>query len=274
MNFLRPPFIRWFCLCLALWQLAAGAAESPWQRVVVVGASASAGFVLSEPFGGTNTDRCKLDQYLNAAIAAPHTPVTNLATALLFMNPETFGPMQIEAATHAHPTLVVGVDFLFWFCYGEGGTDAAHARRFENGLKLLEQISCPLVIGDIPDASSATNTGIISPDQVPSETARRAANRRLREWAAARPGVVVVPLEKFMRTAMANQSVTIRGRTLPAGQTRRLLQSDQLHPTPRGAAVLALEILDGLVARQPEFGAADVRWNSEEVFRLGGPSAQ
>jgi hypothetical protein len=60
---------------------------------------------------------------------------------------------------------------------------------------------------------------------------------------------------------------------MPVGQTRALLQADQLHPTPRGAAVLALEILDGLVARRPEFGAADVRWNSEEVFRLGGQSA-
>jgi hypothetical protein len=273
MKFFKSSFHGWFLLFIALGQLAAIAAESPWQRVVVVGASASAGFVLSEPFGGTNTARCKLDQYLNAAITAPHTPVTNLATALLFMNPETFGPMQIGAATHNRPTLVVGVDFLFWFCYGEGGTDAARARRFENGLKLLEQIPCPLVIGDIPDASSATNTGIISPAQVPSETARRAANRRLREWAAARPDVVVVPLEKFMRAAMANQSVTIRGRTLPAGQTRPLLQSDQLHPTPHGAAVLALEILDGLVARRPEFSAADVRWNSEEVLRRGGQSA-
>jgi hypothetical protein len=274
MKFFKSSFHGWFLLFIALGQLAAIAAESPWQRVVVVGASASSGFVLSEPFGGTNTARCQLDQYLNAAIIPPHAPVKSLATALLFMNPETLGPMQIEAVTNAHPTLVVGVDFLFWFCYGEGGTDAAHARRFENGLKLLEQISCPLVVGDIPDASSATNTGIISPAQVPSETARRAANRRLREWAAARPGVVVVSLEKFMRAAMANQSVTIRGRTLPAGQTRTLLQSDQLHPTPQGAAVLALEILDGLVTRQPEFGAADVRWNSGEVLRRGGPSAR
>jgi hypothetical protein len=254
MKFFKSSFHGWFLLFIALGQLAAIAAESPWQRVVVVGASASSGFVLSEPFGGTNTARCQLDQYLNAAIIPPHAPVKSLATALLFMNPETLGPMQIEAVTNAHPTLVVGVDFLFWFCYGEGGTDAAHARRFENGLKLLEQISCPLVVGDIPDASSATNTGIISP--------------------AARPGVVVVSLEKFMRAAMANQSVTIRGRTLPAGQTRTLLQSDQLHPTPQGAAVLALEILDGLVTRQPEFGAADVRWNSGEVFRRGGPSAR
>ena len=66
-----------------------------------------------------------------------------------------------------HP-LVVGVDFLFWFCYGEGSTDAGRAQRFETGLKLLEQIPCPLVVGDIPDASSATNTGILSIAQVPS----------------------------------------------------------------------------------------------------------
>jgi hypothetical protein len=195
MKIFRRGLTQFLVLLFAVFELHSYAAESPWQRVVVVGASASAGFVLSEPFGGTNTARCQLDQYLNAAITPPHAPVKSLATALLFMNPETLGPMQIGAVTNARPTLVVGVDFLFWFCYGEGGTDAARARRLENGLKLLEQISCPLVIGDIPDASSATNTGIISPAQVPGETARRAANRRLREWAAARPGVVVVPLE-------------------------------------------------------------------------------
>jgi len=261
------------CVVIASWQLAVVAADSPWQRVVVIGASASAGFVLSEPFGGTNTTKCKLDYYLDAAIAAPHTPVKNLATALLFLNPEAFGPLQIEAATNDRPTLVVGVDFLFWFCYGEGRTDAARARRFEAGLKLLEQVPCPLIVGDIPDAAFATNTGIISPAQVPSETARHAANRRLLAWAVAHPGVVIVPLEKYMAATMANQAVTIRGRTVPAGKTRALLQPDQLHPNPRGAAVLALEILDALVARRTEFGAADVRWNSDDVWQRGAQTA-
>jgi len=269
--------VRGFPLAL-LWLLvlcAANlrAADSPWSRVVVLGASASAGFVLAEPLGGPETTRCKLNYYLDAAITVPHPPVKNLASALFFMNPEAFAPLQIAAATNSRPTLVIGVDFLFWFCYGDGNSDAERAARFEQGLKLLEPIRCPLVVGDIPDASYATNTGIIGSEQVPSETARRAANLRLKAWAAAHPQVVVVPLAKFMRDTLANAAVRLHGKMLPAGQTRALIQDDQLHPNPHGAAVLTLGILDALVARETKFPAADIRWNPAEVFRLGDQSA-
>ena len=248
-------------------------ADSPWARVVMIGASASAGFVLDEPLGGAETTRCKLNYYLDAAIQPTHTPVKNLGSALMFINPEAFAPLQVEAATNNHPTLVIGVDFLFWFCYGDGSSDAARAARFENGLKLLEQIHCPLVVGDIPDASYATNTGIIVADQVPSETARRAANTRLQAWAKTHPQVTVMPLAKFMRDTMANAAITIHGQTLPAGTTRALLQADQLHPNPHGAAVLTLGILDALVTKQKKYPAANIRWKSEEVFRLGYQAA-
>ena len=274
MKSILRPFSRWLCLGIALFHLAAVGAESPWQRVVMIGASASAGFVLTEPLGGEQTTHCKLSYYLDAAIKTPHAPVKNLATALMFMNPEAFARMQIAAATNARPTLVVGVDFLFWFCYGDARSDAERAQRFESGLKLLDQIRCPLVIGDIPDASAATNTGIISSEMVPSTAARLAANKRLQSWAAAHPQVTIVPLAAFMRATMANQAVTIHGRVLAAGKTRGLIQDDQLHPNPRGAAVLTLGILDALVAKQPEFPAADVRWNPQEVFQLGWKSAQ
>ena len=124
MNVCRFVFARFFVLLVVAFQLQAVSAESPWQRVVVIGASASAGFILSEPFGGTNTDRCRLNRYLDAAINIPHAPVENLASPLLFMNPEAFAPVQIAAAKHEQPTLVVGLDFLFWFCYGDADTEA------------------------------------------------------------------------------------------------------------------------------------------------------
>lgn len=267
MNHCRIVLARILGLVGLLFQLQQAAAESPWQRVVVIGASASAGFDLSEPFGGTNTARCRLNRYLDAAIKAPHSPVANLASPLLFLNPEAFAPMQITAATNAHPTLVVGLDFLFWFCYGDGGTEAERTERFEGGLKLLEQFHCPLVIGDIPDASFATNTGIISRWQVPGESARQAANQRLRVWAASHPHVTVMPLAAFMRHTAGNQAIQWHGQKLPAGRTRALLQNDQLHPNPRGAAVLALGALDALSAGQSAFPARAIRWNLDEVLR-------
>jgi hypothetical protein len=250
------------------------AVKSPWNRIVIIGASASAGFVLAEPFGGTNTMNCKLRFYLDAAIAAPHPPLKDFSTALMFLNPDTFSQQQIAAVAATRPTLVIAVDFLFWHCYGDGLTDAGRLRRFDDGLKLLEKIPCPLVVGDIPDVSSATNTGIISADQVADAAVRAAANARLKAWAASRPQVAIVPLAKFMRDVSGNKSVTIHGLVFPAGKTRAFIQDDQLHPTPRGAALLALGILDALVARDSEFPARDIRWSPREVFRLGYQSAQ
>jgi hypothetical protein len=240
----------------------------------MIGASASAGFVLTEPFGGTNTTECKLSYYLDAAITAPHPPIKNLSTALLFMNPETFAPIQVSAVTNSHPTLVIAVDFMFWFCYGDGPTDADRARRFEGGLKLLDQIPGPLIVGDVPDASAAATTGIISYSQVPSETARLAANKRLHEWAKARGNVVIVPLADFMHNTMSNQSVSFHGQTVAAGKTRALLQPDLLHPNARGAAMLTLAILNTLTAQNQDFPASDIRWDAREVYRLGWQSAQ
>jgi hypothetical protein len=264
---------KWLWLGLVMFQLAAIAGGSPWQRVVVIGASASSGFVLSEPFGGTNTDQCRLSYYLDAAIAVPHEPLKNLSSAMLFMSPEAIATQEIEAATNNQPTLVIAVDFMFWFCYGQGRNDVERAQRFEYGLKLLERLPCPLIVGDIPDASAATNSGIISSAQVPSETARAAANKRLREWAAHRAGVTVVPLDQFMKSVVANTAIRSPHVFVPAGKTSILLQNDRLHPNPHGAAILALGILDELVAGQATFSANEVRWDFDEVLKHGQAAA-
>lgn len=260
---------KWLCILAASFSFTAAAQESLWQRVVVIGASASSGFVLSEPLGGTKTDKCRLTPYLDAAITTPHDPLKNLSSAMLFLNPETIAAQEVEAATNRHPTLVIGVDFLFWFCYGEGRTDAERAARFEYGLKLLDRLHCPLLVGDIPDASSATNSGILSVAQIPSDRARAAANRRLREWAAVRPDVTVVPLDAFMSAVKANQAIVGNNISVPAGQTYRLLQADRLHPNCCGAALLSLGILDALVSRHKEIPAGDVLWNLNEVRHRG-----
>ncbi len=265
--FLRSQKKLWWLVVFVQFSLLA--AETPWARVVVIGASASAGFVLSEPFGGTNTDHCKLNHYLDAAIIPPHARVKNLASAMFFLSPDALAVQETEAATNARPTLVVAPDFLFWFCYGAGDGDAERAAHFQAGLKALEKIRCPLLVGDIPDASSATNSGIISAEQVPSETARRAANARLKNWAAAHPQVTIVPLAEFMRATKADAAIKIHGTVLPAGTTRALLQDDGLHPNPRGAAVLSLGILDAYVKAHPKISAKAIRWNAPEVCRRG-----
>ena len=251
---------------LAAAKADASQSKSPWERIVMVGASATAGFTMSEPFGGTNTAQYRLNRYVEAALLAPHEPVTNLASALFFLQPEAAGRSQIDLALKLKPTLVVGVDFPFWFCYGDVRTNEGRVQRFEKGLRLLENIPCRLVLGDIPDASAAAN-GILSASQIPSIEVMVAANRRLKEWAAARPQVVVFPLASFMRAAMANQALTVHGNILPAGETRMLLQDDKLHPSASGCAALAVAVLDVVQSKEPAPSTAGVRWDPKEVFR-------
>src|SRR5881394_2681487 len=109
---------------------------------------------------------------------------------------------------------------------------------------------------------------------IPSVETMAAANRRLKEWAAARRQIVIVSLSGFMRTAMAGQALTIHGHSVAAGKTRELLQGDKLHPSALGSAVLALAILDAFQSTRPALAAAEIRWDPNEVLRLGLNASQ
>jgi hypothetical protein len=249
--------------------------HAPWSRIVMIGASASSGFTESEPLGGPTTSQLRLNRYLDAALLASHEPVRNLSSAMFFLQPEAQGQTQSERALQSKPSLLVALDFLFWFCYGDGPTDNDRLQRFERGLKMLEPFQCPLILGDLPDATAAVER-MLTPDEIPTPAALAAANRRLRQWAAARKHTVIVPLSAFMRNAVANKPLTVHGHTFAEGKTRTLLQDDKLHPTAAGCAVLALAIFDSFVSSQPALPPADIRWDPKEVFHsaLAAPVPQ
>jgi len=232
----------------------------------MIGASVTAGFTASEPLGGTNTPLYSLSRYVDAALMVPHEPVRNLGNAFFFFQPQLFAQQQLTQALTNRPTLIIGMDFLFWFCYGEGSTDEERLQRFDQGLKLLEKVDCPLVVGDIPDASDAVNR-MLQPEQMPSLKAIAAANLRLKEWAAGRRQVVIVGLSEFMRNVLANRAITIRDFVLPDGQTRILLQEDKLHSSPPGCAVLALAVLNAFQSTRSGTHAEEFRRDPKEIFR-------
>jgi hypothetical protein len=246
---------------------ASAAEKAPWSRIVMIGASASAGFIETEPFGGPTTSKLRLSRYLDAALVASHEPVRNFSSAMFFIQPEGQGRSQSERALQSNPSLLVALDYLFWFCYGDGASDKERLQRFEQGLKWLEPFRCPVILGDLPDATAAVER-MLTPDQIPSAAALSAANRRLKEWAAGRKQTVVIPLSAFMRNAMANKPVTVHGHTLAEGKTRVLLQDDKLHPTAAGCAVLALAIFDSFLSNQTALLASDIRWDAREVYHL------
>ena len=224
--------------------------------------------------GGPTTAQYRLNRYVDAAITVRHTPVRSFASTFFFMQPLEEGTREVELALKARPTLVLGADFLFWFCYGDGKTDKDRLDRFEQGLSLCEKFQCPIVLGDIPDASAAVNV-MLSPDEVPNRSAIAAANRRLRAWAAARPNVAVLALSNFMATVNANGPLSIHGYSLPRGKTSILLQNDKLHPSPPGCAVLSLLMLSAFESsRGAATGDDDVLWDPKKVFRTALPSAR
>jgi hypothetical protein len=218
--------------------------------------------------GGPRTPQFGLSRYLDAALLAPHEPIRNFANTFFFMQPLAAGRHQLQQALEAKPGLLIGLDFLFWFCYGQG-TEAERLERFEQGLKLLEPVTCPVVLGDIPDASTASNR-MLSPEEIPGPETLATANRRLREWAAKRHHVTLVPLASIMRSATLGQALIIHGVTVPEGKSRGLLQDDRLHPSTFGAAMLALATFDAFVSSHKTYKATEVLWDPQAVLAAAG----
>ena len=236
------------------------------QPLVVIGASASAGFILAEPFGGPKTPQYQLSRYLDAALIKPGRAATNLASTSFFLNPDVEAKRQIDGALELKPGTVVAVDFMFWFCYGRAVSEEERPARFERGLALLDRLKCPMLVGDIPDASAAVG-GMLSQAEMPSAETIGAANRRLVEWAKGRANTAVLSLSNFMSCCQADRSLTVHQRTWADGETRKLLQADKLHPARHGCAALALAIMDALVTKAGVILESEVRWDADDIYR-------
>ena len=84
-----PQLVCRILAVLAFAGLTANASETSapplFQRIVLLGASATAGFDVSEPFGGPKTPQYRFANYVEAALIGDHEPVATKATALLFL---------------------------------------------------------------------------------------------------------------------------------------------------------------------------------------------
>ena len=235
---------------VASFVLADEPAPPLFQRIATLGASATSGFEESEPFGGPKTPQYRFANYLEAALVGAHEPVTTQASALLFLQAEAVMEKQVTDTIAAKPTLVIGLDALFWFCYGAGMSEAQRVARFEIGLKQLERIESPLVVGDIPDATAATG-GMLGKEEMPVRETIARCNERLKAWAAGRKDVTIFPLAKLMAGAAANEEVVIAGTTWEKGKSGALIRKDHLHPSRHGLAALAIATLEAVAPASP-----------------------
>ncbi len=222
------------------------------ERPVVVGASLSDGFHLQEmgiPFVSPISEQLGLHHHLDEALQLDHGRFRNLGSKWFFLAPEPHGANQISKARKMDPTVVIAVDFLFWYLSaeqkhrGRGFRNLSRLEYLELGLAHLAKLECPLVVGNIPDA--ATSVGrVLSPAQHAGAETIAKANKRIREWAASRANVGLLDLHKFHQQASRNLEVEMVGKSIPAGKSRELfLQWDQIHPTLEGVRAVASEIV-------------------------------
>ena len=246
-------------------------AKTGLERVVVVGASLSDGVGLAEKteVGARTT----LADVVDAAVLVEHKAPASLASSWMFMNTTADGIQQIAGARDKNPTLLVAIDFLFWYGYGTRA-ETSRLGFLEKGLKELDTFACPVVVGDFPDMTQAlegrsTITGgpLIVRDQIPQPETLKLLNERLAAWAAERPNVVVVPIAELTAKLRANEEISVRGNKWTAGSFGTLYQADRLHPTLRGAIAVWIHAADKLVTAHPEIAASSLEWDAETIRR-------
>lgn len=221
------------------------------QHVVVLGASLSAGFGLATDLGAA----------LEASLHEPHGAVDVQASEFFFTGPRAMGAAQVEFALDAEPSLVVALDFLFWFGYGAQTATGApiesedqRLELLEVGLELLDELDGPLVVADFPDMSDAVGK-MLAEVQMPAPATLERLSRRVHAWAAAREDTLVLPMAAAVRSLKGEEAIVLGRHTWPAGT--RLLQGDQLHPNLMGMVGVAQWVADALVT---------AGWVSEEAF--------
>ncbi|MEZ4364818.1 MAG: hypothetical protein R2939_00860 [Kofleriaceae bacterium] len=190
------------------------------QRIVVVGASMSAGF------GGT--------PFATAlAEAAPTAVVTSHASVFMFQDAVASGTSQVTEALADEAELVFAIDYLFWDAYNGASPDDRLARvdRGLADLARLRDAGAVVVVGDVPRIVTASPM-LIPPDAVPPGDELATINQRIRAWGRGHPRVLVVPFASWTEPLAAGAAVEVGpGEAMPA---TALMAPDGLHPNALG----------------------------------------
>ncbi len=215
------------------------------ERPFIIGASVSDGYEHTERLGGPRSDALALDIYLKQVIRAPDLKFTNLGQRFCFLHPLGISQKQVSDTLDSKPTVVIAVDQLFWQLYGNFASPEQRIKTFKTALAKLDPIACPLVIGNIPDASHSLGK-MLAASQIPKLETINKANLILKEWVKKRKQTSIIDLENFMSLCVANQEIKLKHITYAAGTTKKLLQNDMLHPTPEGAKAISYAVIESL----------------------------
>jgi len=237
-------------------------------RVAVIGAEITDGFV--PPL---EADAISLADVIAATCTRPGAePPLLRSSTLFFRDPVGYGRRYARSAAEHEPSMVVAIDFLFWFGYGFAADEGDRVRRLEKGLELLAPFECPLLVGTIPDLRVAATdevelsaTSTISPWQIPAAESLAKLNARIEEWAAARENVHLVPVAEFVRKARAGEELLLHRSRWADDELPGLLDGDRLPATLDGTVALTILMLHTLATADASFDAEGLVWDKIQL---------
>ncbi|MEE2887095.1 MAG: hypothetical protein VX951_06650 [Planctomycetota bacterium] len=247
-------------LAIALIAISVPAQEAPAvvkrQKVVVIGASVSAGFEdpTSKQADGSVNRSFKLDLVFKKVWPRKVARVYNAANLLMFQDPVGGGQRQVDLAKKVEADLVVAVDFPFWFGYGfpsfdsvvkKGEISKPRMAVQQECFKMLDELKCPILIGDYPDMRGAS-TKMLPRHMIPNAATIAALNEKLHAYAGKRKNVHIVSLAKFVKRAVTVPQTYSYGDGEVVFPKNYLLQADRLHATRLGVVVITTHALSAL----------------------------
>jgi hypothetical protein len=238
-------------------------AATLFERPIIIGASASDGFGVSvrehgaKPGDGVGVS---LADILRVALKAPRT-VEAYSSSMVFANPGPILSGEMERALRHSPSIIIGIDFLFWYVYGTSSAGGTPMRTPEQRMANLElglaqadlalARGIPVIVGDIPDMKAAIGK-MLSRAQVPDASTLDAVNARIREWASSRPGARVFRLRESVMSISTNGSMRAGGTDWSVEDHGPLLLRDELHPSFAGLVAVASAVVESAATLLPE----------------------
>jgi hypothetical protein len=259
---------------------AAAAAVPALERVAVIGASMSAGFRLdgnTDPFAASTIDLAKI---VDASLNVKHEPIVNQASGMFFADPRGTGQSTMKALAEAKPTLVVALDYLFWFGYGMK-KEEQRVPQLEAALEALGKLTCPILLGDLPDMSLASKVPdpvfgrpMLQPEMLPQPATLEKLNEKIAAFAQAHENVVLVPLATLTAKLQADEEVVVRANKYPKGSIDKLMQADRLHTTLEGTCAVWVVALDTWLGKTKDLPAQAFELDVAKLAKKVGGAAK
>jgi hypothetical protein len=222
-------------------------------RVVVTGASVTAGYgITTRPVkGDLGAYPVNMKHIMEGMITSEHEDVAYFGDLYFFRNSKANAKEYIEKINEHNPTLVVGIDFLFWFGHGTPPKDVDvqtyRMEKLQFALELLEHLSAPLIVGNLPDVSGAAGK-MLSANQIPTKETLQKLNECIHRWGNLHENVTVIDAYSLWSKAMLGEEIVLFDNTWPAESQKILLQDDMLHTTLEGTVAASLLVVESINA--------------------------